>query len=85
MADLSKPNKPAPDQTKKATYLALSKFLRRLGKPITQTAISELVQFKKNNPNDTSLEVKLKLWKAEATSSRILNHIAHVLGVFKRD
>ena len=84
-ANLTKPNKPVPEHQKKLHLLAALRFLRRLNKPITTTAISELIAFKKANPSDTTLEQELTLWKAEATSSTVLNNVARVCGIFRKN
>jgi hypothetical protein len=78
---LTKPNKPTTPTTKRTTLLAAWRFLTLLGKPITTTAFSELVIFKRENPKDTSLERKLKLWKAEGQLKQ--EHIARILGTFR--
>jgi len=69
----------------KIALTAVKKFLDKLGKPVTETAISELIEQKRNNPKDTRLEQELKLWKAEATSSTILNYVATILGIFRHN
>lgn len=84
-ANLTRPNKPIPEHQKKLHLLAALRFLQRLNKPITTTAISELIAFKKSNPNDTTLEQELTLWKAEATSSTILNNVARICGIFRKN
>ena len=84
-ADLTKPNKPVSNDNKCGTLIAVRKLLATLGKPISTTAMQELVDFKRNNPKDTSLEQQLKLWKAESTTVTTLNYIARILGIFRRN
>ncbi len=65
--------------------MAVRRFLARLDRPVSTTAMQELIDFKRNNPKDNSLERHLKLWKAEATSSAVPNDIARILGIFRRN
>ncbi len=62
---------------------AARRFLKLLGKPITTTAFQELVDFKRNNPKDTSFERQLKLWKAEKSLNQ--ENISRILGIFRRN
>lgn len=84
-ADLAKTGKPTSYNAKRGTLLACRRFLQRLGKPITETAIQQLVQFKRDNPKDTSLEQELKIWKSEGTTSNNAYSVARILGVFHRN
>jgi hypothetical protein len=47
--------------------------------------MQELVDFKRNNPKDTSLERQLKLWKAEGASTSNQTYVARILGIFRRN
>ncbi len=85
IADLSSPEKPLDKHQQTLICLALVRFLIRLSKPISASAVSELVQFKKEHPNDTSLEQELKLWKAENNRPGTYAMISRVLGVFHRN
>ena len=55
-ADLSTPDKPLSNYQKTNTYRSILRFLTRLNRPITGTAVSELIKFKRENPNDFTLE-----------------------------
>lgn len=82
---MTKPNKPVSHTSKADTLTAFRRFLAILGKPVSTTAIQELVDLKRNNPKDTTLEQQLKLWKAETTNSHlVMNYISRILGVFHR-
>jgi hypothetical protein len=74
-----------PEHQKKLHLLAALRLLQRLNKPITTTAVSELIAFKKANPSDTTLEQELTLWKAEATSTTVLNNVARICGIFRKN
>jgi len=84
-ADLSTPEKPLNPNRQTKVLQALILLLKRLERPTTTTAISELIEQKRKHPEDTTIETELKLWKAEARTSTILNHIAIILGVFRRN
>lgn len=71
--------------TRSHTLTAVRRFLVRLGKPTSTTAAQELIDFKRNNPRDTSFERQLKLWKAESNNSATDNDISHILGIFRRN
>ena len=85
LADLSKTGKPTSENSKKGTLLACRKFLEQTNRPITESAMQELVQFKRDNPKDTTIEQELKLWKAEADSTSTQVYIAMILGLFRRN
>lgn len=85
LADLSKTGKPTSENSRKATLLSCRKFLEQTKRPITETAMQELVQFKRDNPRNTTIEQELKLWKAEANSPSTQVYIAMILGVFRRN
>lgn len=66
------------------TFKAWSRFLHRLSRPITATAVSECVKRKKDNPRDTTFEEELALWKSdEQNSAAVQNDIGRVLGTFR--
>lgn len=81
-AHLTKPNKPLSEPNKTDAYLAWTRFLKRIKKPITTTSVSECIQQKKNNPKDTTFEEELTIWKAEGNKST-QNHIGRILGTFR--
>ena len=85
LADLSKTSKPTSENSKKGTLLACRKFLEQTKRPITESAMQELVQFKRDNPGNTTIEQELKLWKAEADSTSTQVYIAMILGLFRRN
>ena len=84
-ACLTKPNKPVSKDTQEVSLLAVRHFLTRLGKPVTPTILSELVQAKKDDPKDMTFEQELTLWRAEAASSTVLTYVATVCGIFRRN
>jgi hypothetical protein len=82
-ADLSTDVKPVSLSTIRKTLVSCMRFLEILGKPVTTTAISELIEFKRKNRDDTSLERTLKLARAEGTLDT--NYVACILGLFRRN
>jgi hypothetical protein len=85
LADLSKAGKPTSENSKKAILLACRKFLEQTKRPIRESIMQELVQFKQDNPKDTTIEQELKLWKAEANSRSTQVYVAMILGLFRRN
>jgi hypothetical protein len=68
----------------KQTFQAWRNFLNRLHKPITPTVVTELVQYKKDHPKDTTFEEELQMWKADEKSSlRVQTDIGRILGTFR--
>jgi hypothetical protein len=59
-------------------------FLNRLGITVTETAMSELVQRKADNPRDLSIEKALKLWRAESNGKQD-NRISQIIGIYHRN
>ena len=84
LADLTTPDKKPSIRFIRDTYRAWVRFLQRLGKPITESSAFMLVQTKKANPNDDTLERAIRLWKAEDTSPNVQKEIAMILGTFRR-
>jgi hypothetical protein len=82
-ADLTKNGKSPTTGAKRKALRASERLLQRLNKPVTETAMQELVQFKRNNPKNTTLEQELKIWKAEGLTSQNLAVI--ILGIFHRN
>ncbi|MGD0397186.1 MAG: hypothetical protein ABSB26_09835 [Nitrososphaerales archaeon] len=85
LADLSKTGKPTSENSKRGTLLACRKFLEQTKRPITESTMQELVQFKRDNPKDTTVEQELKLWKAESNMAITQVYAARILGVFRRN
>ncbi|MGD0146708.1 MAG: hypothetical protein ABSB53_07660 [Nitrososphaerales archaeon] len=82
---MTRPNKPVNDRIKVDTLVAVRKLLAILGRPASTTAMQELIDFKRNNPKDPSLERQLMLWKAETKGATVLTNIARLLGIFRRN
>jgi hypothetical protein len=81
---LNKPDKPVSSVQRIATYRAWRKFLERIKKPITTTAVSECIRTKKENQRNTDFEEELTLWKTELNNTQDVEHdVARILGTFR--
>ena len=80
---MNKSNKPTSYTAKSMTLTAARRFLALLGKPLTTSAIQEVVDFKRNNPRDTTLERQIKLAMAEKKLKP--ENVARILGIFRRN
>jgi hypothetical protein len=71
---LTKANKPPSEKNKKETYRAWTRFLLRLNKPIIESSVTAVVKQKKDNPEDTTFEEELTIWKmAERSTMSVQN------------
>lgn len=90
MADLATDTKPLADDNYNKILLSCLHFLKWSNMPVTHHAISDLVAFKKANPNDTTLEQQLKIFSTVISPRSNTNrshrtYAATILGIFRRN
>lgn len=85
IADLTTESKPLSADNQRKIYASCYHFLEFIGAKVTTHAIYDMVQRKEANPNDTTVEKYLRIFKMQPNTHTHSIYTATVLGIFRRN